>query len=1123
MKNKPVNHLLNAASLLATISVIAASQVFASTPTAPNLLAPANGASLTVPFSNSWAAATDPDGIAAYNWEVSPSSTFNLIILQNSTFPNQTQDAISGLPNGTYYWRVQAVNNAFVTGPWSAAQGFTVTGANAAEPAAPVLNPPQGYNTFHPFEGQTWTWSSVPGAATYTLEFSSDPNFPVLFDNKFDNLDNPIASFAIGDQGTFYMRARAVGTNRFRSVPSNVQTCTVLYNNPLPPPPSLLSPANGSTLTLPITFTWTDVINPQPLGYTIEVATDSGFSNIEFLFNQITPPGAIITSLTSGQKFWRVNSTQGDASPTTGAVTAWSSTGTFTIPSTAPKPVSVTIDNPAMYNGDTTFVAVQLTTAAGANGANIQMTSSNPNALAVPATIPMQGNLAWTQFQVQAGYVTSPTAVTLTATLNGVSASTTFNVLPPSLKYLQFPPSPSVYCGGVPASVIVMLNGEAGPNGAVVSLSSDSTLVNLPPSVTVPAGSYSTSFSVPTSPVTTKTVVNATASWQGASSQAQITLMPQGPPATITLYPPGLPANGSYGGSGTVTIASPLSYDDQLPLTCSDTADVTIDNFVTIPAGATAGSFNVQAVPTTGTKAVTISVSGGGVTKSATLTLNPTSPPGPTPSSLTLNPSTVVGGNNSQGTVTLSGPAPSGGAVVSLGAGTFDASVPSTVTVPSGSTSATFPITTVQVGSTVVINITAGLNSQFASAGLTINPVLTGPGISSFTLNPINVTGGSSSHGAVALNGPAPSGGAVVSLSSGNTSVAAVPSKVTIVAGATSASFTVTTASVTGTNVVNLSATYNSVVAPANLTVAPSAPPPPASLSSLTLNPTSVTGGNNSQGTVTLTSAAPSGGAVVSLSSGNTAIATVPASVTVAAGATSASFAVTTVSVTANTPVTLSATYSSVTKTATLTVTPPASGSSLSSLTLNPASVTGGNTSQGTVTLTSAAPSGGAVVTLRSGNTSVATVPASVTVAAGATSASFTVTTVSVTATNSVAISATYGGATKPATLAVTPASSGGSSLSSLTLNPTSVKGGNTSTGTVTLSSPAPSGGAVVSLSSSDTSSATVPGSVTVGAGATSASFTVNTQKVSSTRNVTISGLYGGVTQSATLTVTGRH
>src|SRR6266705_2491949 len=93
--------------------------------------------------------------------------------------------------------------------------------------------------------------------------------------------------------------------------------------------------------------------------------------------------------------------------------------------------------------------------------------------------------------------------------------------------------------------------------------------------------------------------------------------------------------------------------------------------------------------------------------------------------------------------------------------------------------------------------------------------------------------------------------------------------------------------------------------------------------------------------------------------------------------------------------------------------------------------------------------------------------------------------------------------------------------LTSLTLNPSSVVGGplGSSTGTVTLSGPAPSGGAVVSLSSSNTSVASVPGSVTVPAGATSASFTVNTSIVVVSTSVTISGSYNGTTQSASLTV----
>ena len=73
----------------------------------------------------------------------------------------------------------------------------------------------------------------------------------------------------------------------------------------------------------------------------------------------------------------------------------------------------------------------------------------------------------------------------------------------------------------------------------------------------------------------------------------------------------------------------------------------------------------------------------------------------------------------------------------------------------------------------------------------------------------------------------------------------------------------------------------------------------PATLSTFTLTPATLVGGNTSRGTVTLTAPAPSGGAASSLTSGNSAVAAVPASVTVSAGATTSSFSVNTGSVTA--------------------------------------------------------------------------------------------------------------------------------------------------------------------------------------------------------------------------------
>lgn len=99
----------------------------------------------------------------------------------------------------------------------------------------------------------------------------------------------------------------------------------------------------------------------------------------------------------------------------------------------------------------------------------------------------------------------------------------------------------------------------------------------------------------------------------------------------------------------------------------------------------------------------------------------------------------------------------------------------------------------------------------------------------------------------------------------------------------------------------------------------PTPVPIPPSISSLTLDPPSVSGGGSSFGTVTLSGAAPTGGAVVTLVSSNSSIASVPQSMTVSAGAVSGNFAVTTNPKAAGS-VTITASYGGSKKTAVLTV-----------------------------------------------------------------------------------------------------------------------------------------------------------------------------------------------------------
>ena len=185
----------------------------------------------------------------------------------------------------------------------------------------------------------------------------------------------------------------------------------------------------------------------------------------------------------------------------------------------------------------------------------------------------------------------------------------------------------------------------------------------------------------------------------------------------------------------------------------------------------------------------------------------------------------------------------------------------------------------------------------------------------------------------------------------------------------------------------------------------------------------------------------------------------------------------------------------------------------LSSVSVSPSSIIGGQVGTGTVSLTAAAPVGGIVVGLASSNPA-ATVPASVTVNANATSANFTVTTSPVGLTTTAAITATYDGASKAATLTIKPFA-----LSALTLIPSTGYGGSTSTGTVRLSGAAPYGGIAVTLSSSKPTKATVPAAVTVAAGTTVATFTINIAAVASKTSATISASYNGVSRKAILTI----
>jgi hypothetical protein len=192
-----------------------------------------------------------------------------------------------------------------------------------------------------------------------------------------------------------------------------------------------------------------------------------------------------------------------------------------------------------------------------------------------------------------------------------------------------------------------------------------------------------------------------------------------------------------------------------------------------------------------------------------------------------------------QATVTLNQPAPAGGAVVQLagvltapGAGTqppLTFSMPASVFVPEGDTSASFNVTTNATSLTgfthpFALDIQAAYGDTTQTATVAVTPPLS---LSTFGVAPGNVTGGAAATGTITLSAPAPAGDALVQLSS-NSAAALVPASVLVPAGQSAATFGVQTNQVAAFTNVTLTATYDGALASTRTASFLVAPPPVA-------------------------------------------------------------------------------------------------------------------------------------------------------------------------------------------------------------------------------------------------------------------------------------------------------
>lgn len=501
-------------------------------------------------------------------------------------------------------------------------------------------------------------------------------------------------------------------------------------------------------------------------------------------------------------------------------------------------------------SGSTVIVAPRLANRAPVGGTTVNLSVSGTGAT-IPASIKLVTYALTGNASLVLPAVATDTPFTVTATIDGFpeSVSTTVTAKAPVPSTVTFSGIANM---GKTFTGTVTLAGIAPTGGSVVTLSSDKTDVQVPATVTVPAGTNFTTFTVTTDASPANTTANISATLGGTTATGAATIA-RTSILTFSFSPTTLLAGNST--TGTLKInGTPGPSGIDVALT-STNASAPVPATVHFDEGVTTQTITINTIASGNTTSPVITGTIGGLSpKTVTLTINQTPV-----SSLTLSPASLPAGNSSTATLTVGAPASTGGLVVAISYTGTGVSGPSTVTIPSGATSTTYTVTTTSALTGQGASTTATLGASTKTANLTITPTQ----VTSFVFNNPSLTGGTNSTGTITISAPAPAGGLVVNLTNDKPSLVTSPSTITIAAGATSANFSWVTTPTLSSQTATFTAKIASVGPTATQTVVP------PKVTGITFTPSTVTGGSGATFTVTLDGPTPAGYSIT-LTNGNT-------------------------------------------------------------------------------------------------------------------------------------------------------------------------------------------------------------------------------------------------------------
>ena len=750
------------------------------------------------------------------------------------------------------------------------------------------------------------------------------------------------------------------------------------------------------------------------------------------------------------------------------------------------------------YSSDITGVTV--VAGASTNNAGKSLSCSGNNCLVAGfnSTVIADGTVASATFQIAANPSSNPILIQLTTVVATTAGATSIPSsggsgaisLPSGTVALS-----SLNCSSstinTPGSTscTVALTGAASGSGFAVSLSSNNANLTVPLTVTVASGQTSNTFTATGALVSTNQTGVVTASAGGVTKTSTLSLVAPAQLTSIACAPSSLGSNAS----STCTVALNKATTSAATVSlASNNGLLTVPANVTIATGQSSATFTATSGTVSSSQSALVTATLSGQSQQATISLAAAAQL----TSLTCSPATVNAPGTSICTATLTAAA-SSAASVTLSSNNVNITVPGSVSIGSGLSSATFTATVAAVTTDQTALLTGTLNGL--SQTFTLSAAAPAQ-LTSIACAPSTLGSNASSTCTVTLNKAAISA-ATVSLASNN-GVLTVPANVTVASGQTSATFTATSGTVSSSQSAVVAATLSGQTKQATISLAAA-----VQVSSLTCSPATVNAPGTSTCTATLTGAATSATSIT-LSSTNVNM-TVPGSVNIGSGLSSATFTATVAALTSNQSALLTATLNGISQSFTLSATAPAPVQ-LTSVACAPSTMASNASSTCTVTLNQTATSA-AAVSLASNN-GLLTVPVSVTVASGQSSATFTAASGAVSSSQSAIITATLSGQSQQATISLAATST---QLTSLSCSPAAVTGPGTATCTATLTAPASSAASVTLLSNN--TSVTVPGSVNIGAGLSSATFTATVAAVTTNQAALLTASWNGVSKTVTI------